>query len=581
MKVINSIKKHLYVVYFTLALVILDISLKSTYKSIIPENLISVGFTSIWIMFFIIILIISNKRLKKIFILTITILFNMLYLTNIIYINIFYKFFEFKDILLVGDGLDFFYTIFNYVGINNYLIIIESLLLMIIALIKVKYTSKIKPQVKITIIISILFIMISIYTINIYSLTKNPYQQQIYNEFNDSRESLVLTGLYEYSIRNLSLTLSKSSEIPEINLNEYFKEAKKSSYHGIYRDKNLILVQMETIDNFMINEDATPNIYQMMNDGINFTNRYAPLYTTGYTFQTEFVVNTGLLPFTSTNNPICNYTNFNYPNTLANFFKEKGYDVNSYHANQGIFYNRNKMHQAFGYNTHYDKDNLHMTSMLDSTLLKGNEDLIIKNSKFFSFVITYSAHMPFNKHNSYCGLNYQEIKDKYPNATEEYICALSQAKDTDNFFKDLIQTLKNKNLLENTVIIAYTDHFAYGMKEVASLKQTSDINLLSKVPLFIYNINGLQISNNNLTSSIDIMPIILDLFGIDNTNTIGKNTLYQTDNVIIFDQNHWLNNQYYYQYGFNIKDNEEMKITNQNVKETIKLSNYLIEKNVK
>ena len=452
---------------------------------------------------------------------------------------------------------------------------------MIITLIKVKDTSKISNKIKSITIIIMLFLITNIYLFNIYSFTRNTYQKQIYQEFNDSKEALSLTGLYEYSIRNLTLTLTQKKIIPDISSIKYFDEEKKSSYHGIYQDKNLILVQMETIDNFMIDEELTPTLYQMMHHGINFTNRYAPLYTTGYTFQTEFVVNMGLLPFKSTNNPISNYTNIEYSHTLPKIFKNNGYDVNSYHANQGIFYNRDKMHQVFGYNTHYDKDNLHMTSMLDSTLLNNNQDLIVKNSKFFSFVITYSAHMPFKKDNEYCRLYYQEVKDKYPNSTEEYICALAQAKDTDTFFQQLIQTLKDKNQLENTVIIAYADHFPYGMSAITNIKQTSDINLLSKVPFFIYNVNGPEISNNNLTSTIDIMPIILDLFGIDNTNTLGKNTLYQTDNVVVFDKNHWINNNYYYQYGINYNNNEEIKETNQEVQNLINLSNYLIENNVK
>ena len=53
---------------------------------------------------------------------------------------------------------------------------------------------------------------------------------------------------------------------------------------------------MESMDDWMVNEEVTPTMYEMMNHGFNFTNHYSPGYVTGETANTEFVANTGMYP---------------------------------------------------------------------------------------------------------------------------------------------------------------------------------------------------------------------------------------------------------------------------------------------
>ena len=44
----------------------------------------------------------------------------------------------------------------------------------------------------------------------------------------------------------------------------------------------------------------------------------------------------------------------NFKNSLLLIFKNKGYTVNSIHANNGGFYSRTNLHKAYGYENHYD-----------------------------------------------------------------------------------------------------------------------------------------------------------------------------------------------------------------------------------
>jgi phosphoglycerol transferase MdoB-like AlkP superfamily enzyme len=76
---------------------------------------------------------------------------------------------------------------------------------------------------------------------------------------------------------------------------EYFeeKEVKYNEMTGILKDKNVIFVLMESMDDWIISEKYTPTIKYMMDNGINFNNHYMPNVGMGYTFNAEFAANTG------------------------------------------------------------------------------------------------------------------------------------------------------------------------------------------------------------------------------------------------------------------------------------------------
>ena len=99
------------------------------------------------------------------------------------------------------------------------------------------------------------------------------------------------------------------------------KSAEKNELTDIFKDKNLIYVMLESIDDWLITEETTPTLYKMQQEGWNFTNRYAPQFFSGYTFGSEFSANTGL--YLMDNYDKYNDNTFTY--ALPNLFKQKGY----------------------------------------------------------------------------------------------------------------------------------------------------------------------------------------------------------------------------------------------------------------
>ncbi|MGR1832487.1 sulfatase-like hydrolase/transferase, partial [Salmonella enterica] len=64
------------------------------------------------------------------------------------------------------------------------------------------------------------------------------------------------------------------------------------------------------------------------------------------------------------------------------------------------------------------------------------------------------------------------------------------AADTDDFFRDLLTRLHESGNLEDTVIIAFTDHNAYGFSDTEKIKQYSQEaggKHVHRVPAFIFN----------------------------------------------------------------------------------------------
>jgi len=76
-------------------------------------------------------------------------------------------------------------------------------------------------------------------------------------------------------------------------------------------------------------------------------------------------------------------------------------------------------------------------------------------------------------------------------------------------FKLLINNLKKDNLLDNTIIVAFSDH----RNKDVSLNNEDD--KLNKTVFFIYDSTMKSHQIDTVTSSINILPTVNNLFGIN------------------------------------------------------------------
>ncbi len=305
-------------------------------------------------------------------------------------------------------------------------------------------------------------------------------------------------------------------------------EVRDNEMTGILAGKNVILVLMESMDDWMIGTH-TPTLSRLMEEGIDFTSFYTPVYGGIRTFNTEFSINTGSF-LSSQGGYAFDYVTNHFNQSLAAQLEALGYSAKTFHYNDPTFYSRGEFSPAMGYSEYVcyadyvrETDEKARKNLLyDDLLLFDNEEL---NDKFFrpgqptlNFLITRSAHLSY-KYNEV--LSYWGLK-KYPGykgltGNEETDCAYLKAKLVDDLFARLLTELEQKGQLENTVIVAVTDHYTYGYKNMEALYELSGVTediLLEKTPCFIWSPDLAPRKVEKVLNTSDLLPTLLNLLGV-------------------------------------------------------------------
>ena len=494
-------------------------------------------FSILWVMLFVGIATSFNGIVGKIIYWSLFSFYLFMFLTQCIYYNMSSLYFSFNLLKMADEGSS--YILDTILGTNPLFYVMAILFVFIAIYIgcQIPKNTGFKRKQFLTIIL----IFIIGHTITPFLLGpankslkwnsfKNPHN--IYNSYTDSNKSMRVSGLYEYTVRSFYVSFLKPKEKISTENKKFLEQAYTptgyektvNNYTGLFKGKNVIFLQMEGMDSWLLTKEDTPNLYELREHSINFTNHYS-LYTGGgSTFNSEFSVNTG---FTTPLSYVENVYSFNtntFDYTLPKLFKEQGYSVNAFHMNFSDFYSRGVNYQSWGYDNYWGLLDIENYSdkryILDRELIQNEtfyEKMFKQKGKFVNYIITYSPHVPFTTEKEVGKLLAQE---KYrgqtiPNLSEEE-CARMAVSETDNMVGLLIQALKDNNLYDNTVIIAYSDHYLYTIKDksvLAKYKQTKN-NLINNTPLFIWSSDVVPRTINKVTMQTNILPTTLNLFGI-------------------------------------------------------------------
>ena len=548
-KIKNFISNYYYIFIISLPFILIDIVTRILgYKihfyglgRLVP-NL----FTISYIILIIGISLSLEKRKGKILYIIFFIISFIIFITNNIYYSMTGTFFDFSLLLLASEGSEYFLDAILKCNIWVY---ISSIIIIVCFIFGIKYFKENK-KTNLKRIIKIFFIFLILHFItplllgkandNLdWSTWRNP--RNIYINFNDNNKSMMISGIYEYSVRNFYITFIKAKKTTNEEdvtflKEEYSKEEESynTKYTGKYKDKNLIILQLEGTDNWLITEEDTPTLYNMMKDSINFTNHFSYYNGGGSTFNSEFAVNTGFItPLSYTQNAYTFNKNY-FPYSLANLFKNEGYSVNAFHMNNSEYYSRGTNYKNWGYDNYYGLKDLGTYKndlyTLDRELILNEtfNEKMFSEEKFVDYIITYSGHLPFTTEKGVCKKlitedilkeeNIEELPNDYilPSKTEEE-CARRQAKETDYMVELLLNNLKEKNLIDNTIIVVFTDHYLYTLSDQTILEKYKDTNnnLINKTPFFIWDNGNSKKKITAVTSQLNILPTLINLFGLE------------------------------------------------------------------
>lgn len=354
----------------------------------------------------------------------------------------------------------------------------------------------------------------------------------------------------EYNITEINFDELIQNEQNETikEMHEYFSNeepTQKNEYTGMFEGKNLIVLVGESFSSLAIREDLTPNLYKLYNEGFQFDNFYTPVFPVS-TADGEYITDTSLIPkegVWSFKEIIGNYMPYSY----ANVFESLGYSSNAYHNHTATYYERDKYIETMGYDSYLavgtgleDRMNTSRWPNSDYEMIDVTTDDYINNDKFLAYYMTVSGHLNYTKiGNAMVYRNWDLVKDlPYSDKAKSYLAANIEL---DKAVGELLKNLEEAGKLEDTVIVISGDHYPYGLtldeiNEISTYER-DDIFEKYHMPLLIWSGSMKEpIKVEKVGSSLDVLPTVLNLFGIDYDSRllIGRDILSDADSLVIF-----------------------------------------------
>ena len=318
----------------------------------------------------------------------------------------------------------------------------------------------------------------------------------------------------------------------------------------MFEGKNLIYIVAESFSEIGVSEELTPTLYKMIHEGFDFQNFYTSINLS--TIGGEFQALTGLYA----DNAILSSWRGGwayYPYGLGNLFKGLGYDIHAYHNNSAYFQDRNVYLKKLGftnykgcYNGLEKVINCNQWPQSDVEMMtKTISDYINSDKPFMTYYMTVSGHFYYSfSENAMARKHKNEVANlNYPEQVKAYIATQIEL---DRAIKVLVDKLEEAGKLDDTVFVLLADHYPYNMtieniNKVSTYKRDSLIEVNSN-NLIIYNSKMKPVKVSKVGMSIDVLPTVLNLFGIkyDSRIIMGKDILSTSPGVAIFKNKSWV-----------------------------------------
>ncbi len=561
---------YLYILPFFLAYLVLDLTVRGTYRSVgmvgleyLPASLFTLG----WALFFSG-LVFALPGVPKWFVRCVPLVtFVTICITHSGFMSMFGHFFSFSVLKLAGTA-EFFDA--SYISID-WRIILGAAVTVLLMMTSGRLLQVIPPkQTKKTLLAGLIAAALGVGLVIFTSCYFLPPQQTvrwitkeedqppvIYQNFTDTTNCLMICGVYQYSIRDLWMQIRPEEEMSEAEkaeiqayISDYESKQTDNAFTGRFAGKNVIMVQLEAVDTWLIDPDYMPNLCALKDQSIRFNNHYTPLYITAATFNTEFQVHSGFLPATSGVTTSAYYQN-SFPYALPNLFNAAGYTSRSFHNFGEETYNRGLVHPNLGYESYTTGEDMKMANTSMDRYLINGFDSMTEGDPFFTNIITYSAHGTYGPQN----VNYLANKEAAQAAAKihhgNYVYAVAGAMETDRFIGELVAKLEESGHIDDTVLVFYADHYDYYFRDddfLMELKGVDNTNMIRHTDFFIYSKDQEPMDVDKVTASVDILPTLANLFNLDTSGAylVGHDALGDLGGYVFFLDGSWYDGETYW-----------------------------------
>ncbi|WP_420843306.1 LTA synthase family protein [Lacticaseibacillus camelliae] len=343
------------------------------------------------------------------------------------------------------------------------------------------------------------------------------------------------------------------------------------SYYGTAKGKNVIIIHMESFQQFLIGQkvdgqEVTPFLNSLIKqkDTLSFDNFYHQVGN-GKTSDAENMLETSTFGLSSGSLFTALGTDNTFQGAPSLLQQYAGYTSAVFHGGLGTFWNRNNVYKSLGYNYFFDGNFYNHDA--DTRTAYGIKDKLMFGESikymehlqqpFYAKVITTTNHYPFfitDEDSDFPEANTDDAYIKGYFRTAHYL---------DQALSEFFAYLKTSGLEKNSIVMLYGDHFGLSddrNKDLASLltpdsnptaaKLTNDATpddwnafdnaQLQRVPL-IFHMPGLKGGvNHTYGGEIDVLPTLLHLLGVKSNNFVqfGTDLLSPQHDTTIAFRNH-------------------------------------------
>ena len=387
------------------------------------------------------------------------------------------------------------------------------------------------------------------------------------------REMLVKNiGMYNYHLYDVYIqsksqaqrAFADGSELTDVQNYVRANQADPSDeMAGIAEGKNLIVVTLESMQSFAINEKMNgQTITPFLNgltadeDTIYFPNFYHQTGL-GKTSDSEFILENSLYPLSG--GAVFFTHGGNTYNSMAEKLGGEGYATNVQHANTKSFWNRDMMYESLGIDEFLDIQSYTVGEgeavnwgMKDIPFFKQSVAHMAEMPQpFYSRLITLTNHHPFT-------LDEQDkMIDEFDSNSGTLNRFFQTTRYLDEAVKELFDELKASGLYENSIIVMYGDHYGISENHNEAMAQYLGKEItpyesaqLQRVPFFVHIPgSGKGHVNEEIGGQVDMRPTILNLMGVeaDNDMQFGSDLFSEEhEETAIFRDGRYVTKDYVY-----------------------------------
>lgn len=428
--------------------------------------------------------------------------------------------------------------------------------------------------------------------------------QKSYNKDFQIREATIY-GYHIYDIENAINIKNQTKYKNQADMMQDYNELKQEyeekygeinyDLQGILKDKNIIILQLESVQEFVLNKkingmQITPNLNRFIAENIEIADMHMQSYST--TADSEHSTITSLYPMENGMSFSKYYTN-TYDDTFKQFNKS-GYFTSYMHGNYPYFWNRGNVYGRLGLNDLSLKEQFsdlseNINGDLSDELLyrQAVEKLQQFDKPFISYIVAASSHTPYTleglQDRSKVTIDVGKYKDTY---FGNYLEAVNYA---DYAFGIFIEELKQAGLYEDTAILVFGDHNGLNMynEELIDFlsyldEDITDVDLKLNYTRVAcgFKIPGVQdIVIEKPVNKLDIKPTLCYLCGIEDGISLGTNMFASKDFVSLNNERIIAQDYYYDEMWYDRKTGEVLNMENISEETRLLLAQY--EQNMK